>query len=188
MSLARPAATMTVEDFIVWSEQQPGDQRYELLDGEIFAMAPERVIHARAKGEVYVQLRRGIMEAKLSCEAFSDGMAIRAANRTVFEPDAMVRCGPRLGDDIVLVLDPIIVVEIGSPSTQRVDALTKFLHYFRNPTVMHYLIILAAERGAIHHRRGSGDIIKTTVHDSGSIVFDPPGLTIDIGAVFAALD
>ena len=100
----------------------------------------------------------------------------------------MVRCGPRLGDDIVLVLDPVIVVEVGSPSTQRVDALSKFLHYFHNPTMMHDLIILATERGAIHHRRGPGDIIETTAHEGGMIVFDPPGLTIDVGAVFAALD
>ena len=188
MSVPKPIATMTAEDFMVWSERQPGDARYELLDGEIRAMASERVIHARTKNAVLRHLERGIVDKKLPCEAFGDGMAIRADDHTVFEPDALVRCGPRLGDDIVLVLDPIIVVEVGSPSTQRVDALTKLLHYFHNPTVMHYLIVLAAERMAIHHRRGSEAAIETTMHAGGPIVFDPPGLTIDLTDVFAALD
>ena len=41
---------MTAEEFVVWAEQQPVG-RYELFEGEVLAMAPERIAHARAKVE-----------------------------------------------------------------------------------------------------------------------------------------
>jgi hypothetical protein len=47
---------MTADDFIVWSEQQPGDTRFELLDGLVVVMASERVVHARAKSDVQKHL------------------------------------------------------------------------------------------------------------------------------------
>ncbi len=44
-------------------------------------------------------------------------MAVRVDDSNVFEPDASVRCGPRLVGDVTLILDPVIVVEVASPST-----------------------------------------------------------------------
>ena len=75
-------------------------------------MNAKRAIHARTKASVLVQFQKQIRDRGLRCEAFPDGMAVRVDDATVFEPDALVRCGPPIADETVLIVDPIIVVEV----------------------------------------------------------------------------
>ena len=177
-------AIMTVHAFLAWSERQ-GSPRHELFDGQVIAMAAERAIHARTKNAVSRHFERAIFEAQLPCEAFVDGMALRVDESTIFEPDAMVRCGAPLPDNAVVVDDTIVVVEVASTSTQRVDALLKLTRYFRNPTIVHYLIVMPDARNVLHHRRGPGERIETTIHVTGRLRLDPPGFDLEVEALFA---
>ena len=54
-------------------------------------------------------------------EPFGDGMAVRIDGSTVYEPDASVRCGPRLPNEDVQFADPVIVVEVISLSSYLVE-------------------------------------------------------------------
>ena len=111
-------------------------------------------------------------------------MAVRVDEETVFEPDALVRCGPPLPDDTTLLLDPLIVVEVASPSTQRVDVLEKFSRYFRNPHIVHYLIVIPTARIVIHHKRMAADRIETKSYESGAVPLDPPELQLALADLF----
>ena len=111
-------------------------------------------------------------------------MAVRVDEETVFEPDALVRCGEPLPGETVLILDPIIVVEVASPSTQRVDALHKLTRYFRNASIVHYLIVLPGSRSICHHRRGADERIETAILTSGVLALDPPGLSLEVETLF----
>jgi hypothetical protein len=62
------------------------------------------------KSRIHRQFERQIADRGLSYEALADGMAVQVDQDTVFEPDALVRSGPLLPDDTLLVLDPLIVV------------------------------------------------------------------------------
>ena len=64
--------------------EQPGGSRFELVAGEIVAMAPERAAHSRLKGAIYAQLAEAIRRTGLTCEAYPDGMAVEvdARNRS----------------------------------------------------------------------------------------------------------
>ncbi|RAX29269.1 UNVERIFIED_CONTAM: Uma2 family endonuclease, partial [Escherichia coli] len=83
-----------------WAADQPRG-RFELVAGQVVAMAPERAGHARAKGRVYRARGAALARAGLDCEAFTDGMTVRIDTGTVYEPDALVRCGPRTPDAAV---------------------------------------------------------------------------------------
>jgi Uma2 family endonuclease len=111
---------LTADSFIEWAAAQP-QGRFELLHGEIVAMAPERISHTRAKAEVWAALRSAITAKGLGCEAIADGVSVRIDDRTVYEPDALVRCGPRAPGDAIEVGDPLIVVEVVSPTSRGVD-------------------------------------------------------------------
>lgn len=175
---------MSAEAFVAWSLEQPPGARFELLDGQVIEMQAERLAHAEAKARVLVAFRTQIEARGLGCQALGDGMAVRVDGDTVFGPDALVRCGPRLPPDTVLLLDPLIVVEVASPATQKLDATRKLLRYFRNPAIAHYLIVVPTERTIIHHRRAlAGEVISTT-HESGEIVMDPPGVSLALADVF----
>jgi Uma2 family endonuclease len=60
---------------------------------------------------MYRALGDAISRAGLECEAFTDGMSVRIGDLTVYEPDALVHCGPRTPDDAAEVADPTIVIE-----------------------------------------------------------------------------
>jgi Uma2 family endonuclease len=126
---------LRVDEFIGWAMAQP--KRYELVAGEPVAMAPERVAHAEAKFMVARRLAEAVEAARLPCQTFIDGMVVQIDESTAYEPDALVRCGERLPGDAVKVLDPLIVVEVVSPSSRGRDAGAKFADYFRLPSLRH---------------------------------------------------
>ncbi len=174
---------MTADEFIAWAMEQPEGRHYELVAGEIVAMAPERLGHVRAKMRVTQRLSEAIARAGLPCEAFIDGVVVQADQATVYEPDALVRCGPPLGDEIVKVTDPMIVVEVLSPSTRSVDTGLKFTDYFRIPSVRHYLLVRAENRTVVHHARDTAGNISSRIVNDGTLTLDPPG--IDLRDLFA---
>ena len=179
---------MTADEFIPWAMAQPEGCRYELLGGEIIAMSPERASHNEGKGSAYVSLRSAVRAARLPCRVYMDGMAVRVDANTVYEPDALVRCGGRLGPDVVEVTDPVIVVEVISPSTHKVDTTQKLADYFRIPSVMHYLIVNTSRRAVVHHERGSDGAIATRIAASGALTLDPPGIELAIESLFPDQD
>lgn len=176
--------TMTTTEFIEWALNRPDGERYELLDGEVVAMSPERARHARTKLETAIALREAIRDAGLPCEAFPDGMSVRIDARTAFEPDALVRCGPPLDDEAVEVTDPVIVVGVTSPSTSNVDLHTKLERYFQVPSIRHYLVVVAQQRLVIHHVPGPDGSVVSRFVRSGSLELDPPGVTLDVERLF----
>ena len=174
---------MTADEFLAWATEQKG--RFELASGEVVAMAPELAAHALAKLAVARALGDAVREARLPCQVFPDGMAVRVDEATVYEPDASLRCGSRLDDDAVEFRDPVVVVEVLSPSTRARDAGAKLADYFRLSSVRHYLILRTDTRQAIHHARGADGVITTAILTEGELRLDPPGIAIALEAVFA---
>jgi Uma2 family endonuclease len=179
---ALPKTRLTADEFIAWAMDQESG-RYELADGEIVAMSPESVGHARAKLAAATALASAIRLANLPCEALVDGVAVRIDDRTVYEPDALVRCGPPVPDEAVRITDPVIVVEVVSPSSTTLDSGAKLEGYFRLPSVRHYLVINHRARAVTHHRRDDRGLITTSIVRDGELSLEPPGLTV----AFAAL-
>jgi Uma2 family endonuclease len=171
---APASARMSVEEFLDWAERQPG--RYELVDGEVVAMAPERLSHTGLKGEIYARLRESIRTERLPCGAFVDGVGVRVTENTVYIPDVLVRCGSPLTGDPTIVPDPVIVVEVLSPSTQMVDLGAKLASYLRLETVRHYVLADIGQKLLIHHERTAAGQIVTHIVRDGTLRFDPPGI------------
>jgi Uma2 family endonuclease len=172
------------DEFRQWAEQQEG-ARYERVNGELVAMAPERAIHARLKARVWQALDRTLRDHAGDCEALPDGMTVEVDADTDYEPDAVVNCGPPIPDDAIAAINPVIVVEVLSPGTRGIDTGAKLDGYFRVPSIVHYLIVLTARRGVIHHRRAPDGGIDTRILSSGKIELDPPGIAIDIDEIYA---
>jgi Uma2 family endonuclease len=181
---ALPKNRMTVEEYLAWSESQEG--RYELVDGVVYAQAAERAAHAEMKGLVFLALTNAIRKKGLECRALVDGMAVRVGARTVFEPDAMVYCGPRLAPDAMLVDNPVIVVEVISPTSGRNDNTRKLAGYFALPSIRHYLVIDPDDPLVVHHeRREDGEVVSHILRE-GRVILDPPGLSFELSDLYGA--
>ncbi len=174
---------MDVDAFLVWAEGRDG--RWELRDGRPVMMAPERAIHALTKYAAQESLKAGIARAGLACRMFPDGMTVRIHSRTAFEPDALVVCSsPPL--DSIEIPNPVVVVEVLSPSTAGDDHGPKLDGYFALPSVEHYLILDPDRRVMIWHKRGQAGAIETRILRDGLIRLDPPGLEAEVDGFFPA--
>jgi Uma2 family endonuclease len=181
---AQPKPDMTADEFLAWAEGQLG--RFELHRGTVFAMAPERAGHARVKLGAARALQTAIAGGECGCWVLPDGMTVRIDARVVYEPDALVYCGEQISDDAIEVAEPVIVVEVLSPSTRQIDISAKLIDYFKVPSIQHYLIIDPSSPPIIHHQRGPDGLILTRiVAGDAALLLDPPGLSLDVGSIFA---
>jgi Uma2 family endonuclease len=174
---------MTVDQFIDWASAQERG-RFELLDGEIVAMSPERVSHNETKQLVWLALREALRSRGLPCKTYGDGLTDPIDDTTSFEPDALVRCGDPLDPEATTVPDPLIVVEVISPGSRGIDTNLKLQAYFSLASVAHYLVLDPRRRALIHYRRDADDAPSVRICHDGTLVLDPPGIELDIASCF----
>lgn len=173
---------MTVDEFLAWAQGQPG--RYELYAGTVYEMSAERAGHAKVKYAVQTELKRAISVAGVPCHMLPDGMTVRVDKSTAHEPDALVYCGQEVPPSVLEIANPVIVVEVLSPTTRHIDASAKLSGYFQVPSVLHYIIIDPEGRPTLHHRRQADGTILTRIIANGMLTLDPPGIEIDVARFF----
>ena len=171
-------APMAAHAFLAWSEAQPKGARHELVAGQVVRLAAERAAHARAKLRIAEQMSAAVCAQHLACEVFGDGMAVLVDEATVYEPDAQLRRGPPLPDAATHVSNPLVVVEVVSPSSAGIDTGTKLADDFRLPSLRHYLIVRATDRVAVQHSRAADGTILTRIVRDEPILLEPPGITL----------
>src|SRR5262245_36270975 len=188
-----PKHKMTADEFLVWAEGLPKEAgRFELWDGEVVVKHgpagfenAERSQHWDVKGAIFVALREAIKRAGLPCFAVPDGASVRLANDRLVEPDALVYCGAKVPRSFLEVSNPVIVVEVLSPSTAKMDTGAKLQGYFGLPSLQHYLVIDPDRPLLIHHKRGAGAALETRITAGPRLQLDPPGLDVDLTEVLA---
>jgi Uma2 family endonuclease len=179
-----PQRKMTVDEFLAWAEGREG--RWELYNGVPYKMAPERSRHFKVKFAVQLALLRAIRKAGVPCHMLGDGVGVRISKHVMFEPDALVYCGPELPGDALEVPNPVIVAEVLSPSTRKFDETVKRDDYFSLPSVHHYLIVDPEGPPVVcHGRQADGTILRSQVAD-GTVTLAPPGIELSVREVFTA--
>jgi Uma2 family endonuclease len=132
--------TVSPDEYLV--RERAAEYRSEYLAGGIRAMTGASRRHNRIAMNVGVlldgQLRGG------PCEPFMSDMRVKVERTgAYFYPDVVVACGAsRLEDEHEdTLLDPVLIVEVLSPSTADYDRSAKWEHYRRIPTLMDYLLL-----------------------------------------------
>lgn len=136
---------MTNEEFLLWREGRPGT--WELWDGvpvEKFSRDPTIMgatdNHSTVSGNIYFQLRLQLKGK--TCRARNDQIAINVEEGASFQPDVGVDCG-RSDDPVnnMKYINPVCVVEVLSPSTERYDKKVKLPKYMRVPSISYILYV-----------------------------------------------
>jgi Uma2 family endonuclease len=163
-----------------WAEAQPRG-RFERVNGEVLQMSPERWFHVRLKFQIW----RFLEDALAGLPAFhavGDGLAVQVADHTDFQPDAAVHCGDTIPGDLVYIPNPIVVIEVLSPSTQLRDTTTKVVAYMSVPSIAHYLIFHADRREVTLISRDPE--ARQHYREGAFIRLDPPGIMLDVDAIY----
>ena len=174
---------MTVDEYVAWADTQGDGRRSELINGRVVAMTPERVEHVEIKVAATLALKIAISRAGVACHSLGDGLTVRIDDHTAYEPDALVYCGARLARGSLLVPNPVIIVEVLSPTTAHTDTSAKLIGYFKLSSVQHYLVIDPDARAVTHHVRSDGGT-SARVQSAGMLRLDPPGIEFDIAELF----
>lgn len=170
---------LTFAEFLEWAEKQQRG-RFELVDGEIVEMSPETLRHIQVKHRCAKALESAVQQAGVDCTVFADGATVKIDRDNSREPDATIQCGA-YDPDSVAVDNPLVVVEVTSPSSVRSDAATKLVDYFKVSSIVHYLIVDPIRRSAVlHSRLPDEERISTRIFSVGMIDFSPPGISVAI--------
>ena len=168
---------MTVDEFLRWSQRQDSG-RHELEDGRVITMPAETFGHVKIKDLVKDALKAAIARSSIPYISLPDGMAVRIDGKTAFEPDVLVVALPEPPLDALEIANPIIVVEVLSPSTTRRDLTTKVVGYARVASIQHYVVVDPVERVVLHYRRRGDALQPPEFPTEGTLQLDPPGLEI----------
>lgn len=149
MGFPRLKPSYTVENYL--EIDRADEERYEYLDGEIYLMAGESGAHGdictNLVGEIRAQLKGSPCRARSKDTKVRSSGIIRPSVTTkgMFSyPDLLVICGaPQYHDEVNdLILNPAVIAEVLSESTERFDRGEKFERYrLWNPTLADYLLV-----------------------------------------------
>ena len=146
----------TAEDYL--KLERSASSKSEFHDGQIFAMTGASRKHNLVSGNIYREL--SLQLKKHPCEAYVNDMRVKAAQANSYHyPDIAVVCGtPKFEDaQVDTLLNPTLLVEVLSPSTEAYDRGGKFAHYRKIETLREYLLV-AQDKPSIERYVRQGDV------------------------------
>lgn len=139
--MAEPVEHMSIDEYLAF--ERASETKHEFLNGEVFAMAGSSLAHnrlcANLGGLLYQRLRGG------PCEAFPSDLRVLIESVGLYTyPDLSVVCGePELagGAELDTLLNPKILIEVLSESTEDYDRGRKFFFYRSIPSLDTYVLV-----------------------------------------------
>jgi len=125
---------LTFSDYCSWDD----DQRWELIDGQPYAMSSLSPLHQAVSMELALQL--GPQLSGSGCRLLAAPMDVKLSETDVVQPDLLVVCDPQQLRPTHVEGPPQLVVEISSPSTQRHDRVRKMPLYGRSGVAEYWLV------------------------------------------------
>lgn len=146
--------------------------RHEYLNGEIYAMAGGSPDHAALAAATITALGARLPPG---CRIFCSDLRVRVqATGLATYPDVTVVCGAtqRAADDPLAVVNPLVVVEVTSPSTEEYDRGEKLRHYQSIPSLREIVIVSHREPRLTLLRRSETDWSEVTAGPGESVTLD----------------
>ena len=189
MALPAEKEHYTFADVLAWEE----NERAEIINGEVFLMAPPATAHQLISGELFAQLHSYLEDKK--CLVIQAPFAVRLFEKdgddpedvdTMVEPDISVVCDKSKLDKHGYKGAPDLIIEILSPSTRRHDRLTKY-NLYQRAGVREYWIVNPEDQTVQVYTLENGIFVPSEVYGAEEIakvnVLD--GCFIELSKVFS---
>jgi Uma2 family endonuclease len=147
---AKPLA-MTPAEYLAF--ERASTEKHEYVDGQIFAMSGGTREHSLAGSNTLAELNRALFDRP--CEVHGSDMKVRSGTSKYHYPDVSVVCGtPAFEDETQdVLLNPKLIVEVLSDSTERYDRSQKFASYRAIGTLEDYVLVSQTEVLVEHYHR-----------------------------------
>jgi Uma2 family endonuclease len=166
-----------VDDYLKW--ELSSAVKHELIDGYVYAMAGASANHERISGNI---LRKfGNHLENNPCEPFGSDMKLKV-NSNFFYPDVMVDCTFD-NSTPYFTQTPLIIVEVLSKSTRKIDTTLKFISYINIPSLKEYVLIEQDIVDIQVFRRSEGWLPKHYFLGD-DVTFEAIGLTLAVADIY----
>ena len=182
MGNAAEKISMTSAEFLAWDETQT--VRHEFVAGGVYSMAGAEERHVTASGNVYVALRNHLRGSP--CRTFIVDMKLRVEPADCFfYPDVMVTCGAADATDPRVKREPVLLVEVLSPTTAAYDRGEKFAAYRMLPSLREYLLVDPQSRRCDLYRLGADGLwVLHPFEPEQTVRLDSVGLDLEALALW----
>jgi Uma2 family endonuclease len=180
--VAEPARRLwTLDEFLAFDDGT--DKRYELFDGQIVAMAPASDVH----GALVMRIGRQIGNAlRPGCEVIAEaGIVPPERTNSWYQADLVVTCAGLTGQQFIA--EPILIVEVLSPSTAATDRERKLPDYRTIPSLQDILVVSSIEPRIEHFRREQGGWKIHDLRGRGTLRLEAVDLIIDLRELYAGI-
>ncbi|HEU4323649.1 MAG TPA: Uma2 family endonuclease [Roseiflexaceae bacterium] len=137
---AQPHRYVTNEEYLAL--ERSGTEKHEYLAGSVYAMAGASARHNRIAGSAYASLYAQLRQR--NCTVYPSDMRVKAVQTGMYAyPDITIVCGNEQFEDDTQdsLLNPVIIIEVLSPSTEKVDRGRKFQSYRTMLSLREYILI-----------------------------------------------
>jgi len=188
MALAQNLARLSEADYL--RAERQAESRSEYFQGEVFAMAGGNSAHSSIAGNVLAGLWNQLKAT--DCVIYNSDMEVKVeATGLLTYPDVSVACGERrfLDEHEDVLLNPILIVEVLSDSTEGYDRGKKFENYRQIPSFQEYLLVSQKEpRVEQFIRQANGEwILKEAVGLEAEVKLPSLCIALRLAEVFAKI-
>ena len=161
---------------------QTVEHKWEYVDGTAYLMSGGTPTHAQLGAEAIFALR-GALTDRPECRTYNSDLAVMAGQRFYY-PDATVVCGEiDAPNQAAPIKNPALIVEVLSPSTQRVDRGEKLNAYLAIPSIRVVMLVSSTER-LIECVRPDGSRSVHRPGDAPTVALPEFDIAIDIAAFY----
>lgn len=185
MGNAAVCVRMTEEEYLAL--ERASQERHEYADGEIFAMAGGTLEHSNIAANIIRRIGEALSDQKCRVQSSDMRIYIPASGRYVY-PDASVLCGRAefKDDKRDTLLNPRVIVEVLSPSSEAYDRGSKFAQYRSILSVVHYVIAAHdTARIEVFTRQDDGAWVLRTYGLGEGAALPAIGISLDVSQVYA---
>jgi Uma2 family endonuclease len=183
MGLSKFKTKISVEDYL--KGEKISKIKHEFVNGEVYAMAGASDIHHRISINLAKKLDDFLDDD--DCEVFMVDMKLKADESDFYYPDVFVACDESPESHFYRE-EPVLIIEVLSPSTRQIDRREKLKVYQQIPSVKEYLVI---EQEKVHielHRRQPDGNWLTHFYNKGDfdeiIEFQSVGMEITLDEIY----
>jgi Uma2 family endonuclease len=174
-------SVLTVEEYLHYEELS--DIRHEYIQGQVYAMSGGSREHDLISGNIYMALRIHLDGGR--CQVFSANMKVKINRLDLFYyPDVSVTCNPQDQEKYFLE-SPCLIVEVLSPSTERIDRQEKLINYRELKSLQEYVLVSQTEKKVEVYRRGDRSEWNLETFDQDDIVeLQSVGLQLPLSEIY----
>jgi Uma2 family endonuclease len=183
--IAKDIPRMTIAEFDDFVAGLADDIEYELIDGELAMMVNPTQTHEQIASNIDAPLKLAM--DRRGCRTYQGGMRVQLDDnskaRDKYRPDILVRCGP--WQNTTYVTDPIVIVEVLSPSTIDNDRGGK-LRFYKSMTTARHIVLAYSDQMRVEHyvRAAEGWELNVLTAPEETLLLDAVEFRLELRQVY----